>query len=96
MTDKDNKISRSKLTLKLPSSRNIGESNSVNSASKPISEKKVSHNSVQVTIKGRKSSKATEENNVDLNKKELEDRLRAIAKSSKTSPQKFVSIFLIS
>ncbi len=85
MTDKDNKISRSKLTLKLPSSRNIGESNSVNSANKPISEKKVSHNSVQVTIKGRKSSKITEENHVDLNKKELEDRLKAIAKSSKSS-----------
>jgi len=88
MTEKDSTISRSKLTLKLSANRNIGDSSSVlNSHNKSLVEKKsTSSNSVQVTIKGRKSPKIQEKSSSDLNKKELEARMKAISKSWESSP----------
>jgi len=87
MTEKDSTTSRSKLTLKISANRNIGDSSSVlSSGTKSFVEKKsTSSNSVQVTIKGRKSPKIHENSSSDLNKKELEARIKAISKSNQTA-----------
>ena len=80
MTDKNNNNpTRSKLTLKLsPSVIN-------NSTITPNnSNDKKSSNSVQVTIKGRKTSQKDSANSIskDLNRNELEARMKAISKDS--------------
>jgi translation initiation factor IF-2 len=79
MTDKNNNNpTRSKLTLKLSSSviNNATTTNNPN--------EKKSSNSVQVTIKGRKTSQKDSAylNSKDLNKNELEARMKAISKDS--------------
>ena len=84
MTDKNNNNpTRSKLTLKLSSSV-INNSNTTTNNS---NDKKSSH-SVQVTIKGRKTPQKDSIylNSKDLNKNELEARMKAISKdASKTA-----------
>ena len=80
MTDKNNNNpTRSKLTLKLSSSTINNSSTTTNNSSD-----KKSSNSVQVTIKGRKSSQkeTLSLNAKDLNKNELEARMKAISKDS--------------
>ena len=80
MTDKNNNNpTRSKLTLKLSPSV-INNSNTTNNNS---NDKKTSH-SVQVTIKGRKNPQkdSVNLNSKDLNKNELEARMKAISKDS--------------
>ena len=78
MTDKNNNNpTRSKLTLKLSSS----VINNSNTTANNSNEKK-SSNSVQVTIKGRKTSSkdSANLNSKDLNRNELEARMKAISK----------------
>jgi len=80
MTDKNNNNpTRSKLTLKLSSSTINNSSSTTNNSSD-----KKSSNSVQVTIKGRKTSQkeTLSLNSKDLNKNELEARMKAISKDS--------------
>ena len=80
MTDKNNNNpTRSKLTLKLSSSTINNSSATTNNSSD-----KKSSNSVQVTIKGRKTSQkeTLSLNSKDLNKNELEARMKAISKDS--------------
>jgi len=85
MTDNDNNPKRSKLTLKLPtSSKAPSGSNTSNLNTKVLIDKKSSSSPVQVTIKGRKPSSQSKENknSSELNKNELEARIKAISKSS--------------
>ncbi len=77
MTDDNQNTTRSRLTLKLPTT--------VNTQSlvlKTGTEKKLSSSSVQVTIKGRKKeSSASEGSDGGLNKNEMEARIRAISRN---------------
>ncbi|MBM3589962.1 MAG: translation initiation factor IF-2 [Alphaproteobacteria bacterium] len=85
MTDNDNNPKRSKLTLKLPtSSKAPSVNNTSNLNTKVLIDKKSSSSPVQVTIKGRKPSSQSKENknSSELNKNELEARIKAISKSS--------------
>ncbi len=80
MTDKNNNNpTRSKLTLKLSSSVINNSTITPNN-----SNDKKSSNSVQVTIKGRKTSQKDSTNLIskDLNRNELEARMKAISKDS--------------
>lgn len=82
MTDKNNNNpTRSKLTLKLSPS----VINNANATTNTSNDKK-SSNSVQVTIKGRKTPQnqknSTNSYSKDLNKNELEARMKAISKDS--------------
>jgi translation initiation factor IF-2 len=80
MTDKNNNNpTRSKLTLKLSSSVINNSTITPNNSSD-----KKSSNSVQVTIKGRKTSQkdSTNSSSKDLNRNELEARMKAISKDS--------------
>ena len=80
MTDKNNNNpTRSKLTLKLSPS----VINNSNTTTNNTNDKKSSH-SVQVTIKGRKNPQkdSFNLNSKDLNKNELEARMKAISKDS--------------
>ena len=80
MTDKNNNNPiRSKLTLKLSSSVINNSTITPNN-----SNDKKSSNSVQVTIKGRKTSQKDSANFIskDLNRNELEARMNAISKDS--------------
>jgi len=82
MTDNNNNnTTRSKLTLKLSPS----VISNTNTTTNTLNDKK-SSNSVQVTIKGRKTSQ-NQKNSAnlhsrDLNKNELEARMKAISKDS--------------
>jgi trimethylamine:corrinoid methyltransferase-like protein len=84
MTDKNNNNpTRSKLTLKLSPSVTSNSNTTTNNSN----DKKSSH-SVQVTIKGRKNPQkdSFNLNSKDLNKNELEARMKAISKdASKTA-----------
>jgi len=80
MTEKNNNNpTRSKLTLKLSSSVINNSTITPNNSSD-----KKSSNSVQVTIKGRKTSQkdSTNSSSKDLNRNELEARMKAISKDS--------------
>lgn len=79
MTDKDNQnTTRSKLTLKLPSS----VSSQPLTLNKNVENKKISSSAVQVTIKGRKKEvKSEESSSHGLNKNELEARIKALSGS---------------
>lgn len=88
MTENDNNPKRSKLTLKLPtSSKAPSQSNASNANTKVLVDKRSSSSPVQVTIKGRKPSSQARENkdSLELNKSELEARIKAISKSSPSS-----------
>lgn len=84
MTDTENQnTTRSKLTLKLPSS--VGSQPLT--LNKNVENKKVSSSAVQVTIKGRKKEVKAEEPSHGLNKSEFEARIKALSgsKSDETS-----------
>lgn len=81
MTDENNKnTTRSRLTLKLPTS-----AGNQKLTMKTGSEKKLSGSSVQVTIKGRKRDPKGENSDISgLSKSELEARVRAVSGSKDT------------
>lgn len=89
MTDKNNKdTSRSTLTLKL---KPANENQTLKL--KNFDSKKSGSSAVQVTIKGRK--KETKIENSDLNKKELQARIRAISAADKNTSLEEVNSFEI-
>lgn len=90
MTDNDNNQKRSKLTLKLSTSpKSVPTSSQSNISTKISLDKKTSNSSsVQVTIKGRKTSQTKASSVSDLNKNELEARLKAISKTSSKAGDK--------
>ena len=82
MTDNSKNKTRSKLTLKLPSSVSTA-----NLTAKSGVDKKLKNSSIQVTIKGRKKDLSKERENNDLNKREIEQRFKAISESQQNSDQ---------
>lgn len=86
--DKTNNNTRSKLTLKLPSSVNspeIGIKNQNNSK-----DKKTTSSAVHVTIKGRKKDNAKKDDLINgLNRQEIEARFKAISSSANFASDDF-------
>ena len=83
MTDTNSSnATRSKLTLKLPSSA-ATTAPTQNLAANKTSEKKVGGSSIQVTIKGRAKRDSGISQNPALSNNELADRIKAISKSGK-------------
>jgi translation initiation factor IF-2 len=79
MTDNSINKTRSKLTLKMPSSV------SASSTTAKSTEKRIGNSSIQVTIKGRKKDPSKTRESVDLNRVEIEQRIKAISQSEEVT-----------
>lgn len=82
MSDDNQNTTRSRLTLKLPTSVNTQ-----NLTLKTGVEKKLGSSAVQVTIKGRKKESAFESTDRGLNKSEMEARIRAISRTGEVKKE---------